>query len=601
MNERKPHLRKIIYLLKVLPKKGINAARYLKQTGDYRGLIAIFKRKVFNFIGPEPIWQCRAFIATIKSKFHKNDTKLHFLTFYTEGFPADDGMDLKYEVKELLRKTMPFVDSVKAVSASQLKKNPETAIYVKEFEEEAIWNFKTNKIGFLRWKPYILLKELEAMSDGDILFYRDCNITKYPNILADIHNIRKNTLSTLDYIGEDIFTPVELFPNLKVKHNVKIDILKRCNILSEENIESYLHNASIIICRKTPNVIKFLNDWLQLCMDDMLLSPNVQMIQHCDFLHNTQEQAIMNGLLLKNKITNPSKLNKPLGLSIVNRLFSIEKLVKVPRVAVLYCGQLRNFDNSELLLINNNNILSKLNCDVFASVWDERGYSFHHGQASPAHYASNKDVSSEKIEYCLAHSGCNVRNVEIENFDEWISNQDSKIQSLYHEGLKFDSKVVKATAFPQLYKIFRANQLKSEFEKKNGFKYDLVIRMRPDMGFIESIPDYILHEELTFTNQSSNIYHLNPPKIFYPNRIYDILFWGNSDNMDKLCNSWPNIENLLAHDFDNGLPVVDCCRLLFVQALESRLNVVDVPRCIGDIYRDENIEDYKNKILYEFN
>ncbi|EJH9402433.1 hypothetical protein NF821_005030, partial [Escherichia coli] len=89
--------------------------------------------------------------------------------------------------------------------------------------------------------------------------------------------------------------------------------------------------------------------------------------------------------------------------------------------------------------------------------------------------------------------------------------------------------------------------------------------------------------------------------IFYPNRIYDILFWGKSENMDYICDSWNNIQNLLDDKFDNGLPVVDCCRLLYVQALRSHLKVVDVSRCIGDIYRDENIDDYKHKILYEFN
>lgn len=594
-------IKKCLFALLKAPRKALNAARYLKETRDFKGLVRILKNKISKFIGPEILWSFRAFMAEFRKKCFKQKVRVHFLTFYTQGDPYDAGINLTNEVNELLRKTSPFVDSVCAISANQLKRNPNSAIYVKEFPEEAIWNYKTNKIGFLRWKPYILLKELEKMNDGEILVYRDCNITKYPNIIADVHNIRKNAVGALDYIKEDFFTPVELYPRLKIKNNVKVEVLKACSALTEKSLESYLHNASIIICRKTPKVEQLLQEWLQFCMDDKLISPEVNEIQHCDFLHNTQEQAIMNGILIKNGYTAHNKYDKPLGLSIVDRLFSLKKLVKEPRVAVLYCGQVRNFDNSELLYMNSNNILGRYNCDVFSSVWDERGYSYHHGESSPAIYSTNKDISSDNIIKLLSHSGCTVRDVEIESFDTWLSQQSEIVKKLYHEGLRFGNKTVKATSFPQLYKIYKANKLKCLFEEKHNFKYDLVIRMRPDMGFIEPLPDNFLYDELNLMNESSNIYHLNPPKIFYPNRIYDILFWGNSHNMDLLCNSWLNIQNLLDNKFDNGLPTVDCCRLLYVQAKENNLNVIDVPRCIGDIYRDEDMNAYRHKILYDFN
>ncbi|EHT4088238.1 hypothetical protein KX058_004474 [Escherichia coli] len=595
--------------MKYILKKNINllrrmfsALKFLIQTRDLRGFCINVKKTIADNVDPEIIWFIRTKIEAIKIAIFRPSDKVHFLTFYTQGQEFDDGIDLTEEVNILLRKIKPFVDSVKAISAYELKNNPETSIYVKEFEEEAIWNFKTNKIGFLRWKPYILLKELENMQMGDVLMYRDCNISKYPTILADVHHTRRNVSAVLDYIQCDIFSPVEIFPNLKVKHNVKTDVLYEMGILTEQNLESYLHNASIIICRKTPEAIRILEEWLRYCMDDSLISPKYEKVQHAEFKHNTQEQAILNGVLMKNGYSGNESLSQPLGLSIVDRLFSIKKLVRVPRVAILYCGQLRNFDNSELLKMNFDNILSRFNCDIFASVWDERGYSLHHGQAEPSIYSKNKDISESKIHNLLSHSGCTVRGVEIENFDIWIASQNKNIKKLYHEGLHFGDKVVKATAFPQLYKIFKANKLKKDFERQHNFRYDLVIRMRPDMGFVESIPDFCLYDELAMSsNNSKNIYHLNPPKIFYPNRIYDILFWGKSENMDYICDSWNNIQNLLDDKFDNGLPVVDCCRLLYVQALRSHLKVVDVSRCIGDIYRDENIDDYKHKILYEFN
>ena len=62
-----------------------------------------------------------------------------------------------------------------------------------------------------------------------------------------------------------------------------------------------------------------------------------------------------------------------------------------------------------------------------------------------------------------------------------------------------------------------------------------------------------------------------------------------------------NILDLINHNFNNNLPKVDTCRVLYVAALINNIQVIDIKRCIGDIYRDENINDYINKILYQFN
>ena len=71
--------------------------------------------------------------------------------------------------------------------------------------------------------------------------------------------------------------------------------------------------------------------------------------------------------------------------------------------------------------------------------------------------------------------------------------------------------------------------------------------------------------------------------------------------MDNICNGWLNILDLINHNFNNNLPKVDTCRVLYVAALINNIQVINIKRCIGDIYRDENINDYINKILYQFN
>ncbi len=139
------------YILKKninLLRKMFSALKFLIQTRDLRGFCINVKKTIADNVDPEIIWFIRTKIEAIKIAIFRPSDKVHFLTFYTQGQEFDDGIDLTEEVNILLRKIKPFVDSVKAISAYELKSNPETSIYVKEFEEEAIWNFKTNKIGF---------------------------------------------------------------------------------------------------------------------------------------------------------------------------------------------------------------------------------------------------------------------------------------------------------------------------------------------------------------------------------------------------------------------------------------------------------------------
>lgn len=141
-----------------IPRYGIIAIKYLIETRDLKGLILIANKKISNNINPEIKWFIRSEIERVKKIIYSPSVKLHFITFYTQGGKYDDGIDLSSEVDLLLRKAKPFADSVRAISAYELKSNPDTKIYVKEFEEEAIWNFKTNKIGFLRWNHTFSLK-----------------------------------------------------------------------------------------------------------------------------------------------------------------------------------------------------------------------------------------------------------------------------------------------------------------------------------------------------------------------------------------------------------------------------------------------------------
>lgn len=95
---------------------------------------------------------------------------------------------------------------------------------------------------------------------------------------------------------------------------------------------------------------------------------------------------------------------------------------------------------------------------------------------------------------------------------------------------------------PMSYKIYKCNELKSKWEKEKGFTYDLIIRLRPDVEFLEEIPKKVLnHPEKVWHNNSENG---NPCA---PWQMSDKFIVSNSKNMDyiaslfnKLPEYWKN-------------------------------------------------------------
>jgi hypothetical protein len=527
-------------------------------------------------------------------EFISNPITYTFITFFTQGEPFDKCYDLTNQVRDYSKKICNFIDKIKLYNAYEFKKNKDLEYLVKEFKYETALNPNTHLIGFLRWKPYIILQTLLESNDGDIIFYRDSNCHKYPQILSGV----ENTISTIDFVlkKSDIYIPIENYPKIKKKHNVKKEVFEHFEMHNNSMLESYLYNASIVICKKTDKTIQFMKDWLSYCLNDELINCNYGVDQHPDFWWNTQEQAIMNLLIEKyNKLKLWEFNQKILNYSIIERNFQKSQMKKVLKVAVFIPGEMRNCDNQYVMYYNNKNLLDLYNCDIFASVWDKKGFSPDHGTISNKEY-SNKNINEEKLNNIYK----NIKKTNIENFDEWFDQLSDTYKDLYNKGFEINNRKVKGTTIPQLYKIWDCNRLKTEYEKENGFEYDLVIRIRPDMCFLEEIPDSFLHDFFYNENSSilNKIYTLNPPKIFFPNRIYDAFFYGNSNSMNKICNVWPNILECIEFPFDNGLPNLDACRVLFVNCIINQLEVVNISRSFTEIYRDEPIDEFIHQILH---
>lgn len=244
------------------------------------------------------------------------------------------------------------------------------------------------------------------------------------------------------------------------------------------------------------------------------------------------------------------------------------------KVALVLSGQMRTFDHKEVVAALRRYVSEPLQCDVFASVWDRRGYSYCHGDGVKS--AQADDIVTPNM---LHAAYPNLKRVHIESIDSWIETLPTPLRVMYDEGYVWDGMKITGTFVPQFYKIWDANRLKQEYELEMGFQYDVVIRCRPDNLFeCEFLRDDLL-------NVANQVYAINSPPHYWPNRVYDIMFFSDSPTMDKLANAFWELETLSRHPFQNGLHAKDACRMLYAQCLRKNIQVRDLPNSICVVKR----------------
>lgn len=405
--------------------------------------------------------------------------------------------------------------------------------------------------------------------NGDLSHNMESNCMRFDTIAEGTYEIRKNKTDGMKpylWFGYDV-TPLQC--DMMISFDIKF-------------IGCDIPNCDSKLSIKTHDPLEHHTNWLKKCKSGEF----VTIIQPLYMRRRQLVIFIMDEFLLYThfviKNINISPISMPM---------------KKMRLAVLVAGEMRNYDNKELMKMNEKNIFDKFEYDIFISTWDKRGSSPYHGTVS------KKDYSNDRVEESgLRETYKNIKGIRIENFDKWLTEIPKTHKAIYDCGffVQGSGKIIKCTVFPQLYKIWDANEMKKKYERDNGFTYDIVMRFRGDMCFVEEIPYAYLYELYNGVG-CNEIWTINPPKIFYSNRIYDIFFYGGSVAMDQICGSWKHILELIEHKYENGLVKVDSCRVLYVSCLINNLMVINILRCIGDIYRDEPMFEYTNKILTVFN
>jgi hypothetical protein len=210
------------------------------------------------------------------------------------------------------------------------------------------------------------------------------------------------------------------------------------------------------------------------------------------------------------------------------------------KVAVCLSGFYRTGDICFPFL--KNNILDPLNADVFISTWEQLGFW---SQLTEEELKANRTYENE--------SGFDTQspNLNIHTFNKYNAsvlmekyrkfNQIFTDRSIKINENKKQFHYRSKNFISAHYKALTSLRICQKYEQENNFKYDLIIRTRPDIKFCGKIP---LSIDLDTFYVCDN---------YAPNgQLGDIFFMGSMENMIKYHLMYHEIEDIISegHLFD---------------------------------------------------
>lgn len=218
-----------------------------------------------------------------------------------------------------------------------------------------------------------------------------------------------------------------------------------------------------------------------------------------------------------------NKRKKFYNYSIANFSDKIKSIQpRAQRVAVLVSGQLRDY---EVGLKNIREfIAAPLNADVFIHTWNRSGIP-RIGRAISAEfltYLRSRNLPTDErlaAEFPIINQvfGSSYPSVsEIKNLSSAISvvlEEEPESLRIHRsiENVNFPSKWAHYSygSLPMYYKIRSCFSIMSQYEHNNDIKYDIIIRVRPDLSFSTRIPNKILSEVCRTRSIYVNSFHFD--------------------------------------------------------------------------------------------
>ena len=216
------------------------------------------------------------------------------------------------------------------------------------------------------------------------------------------------------------------------------------------------------------------------------------------------------------------------------------------KVALCFSGGIRNFkDNFESI---RNCLIDPLEADVFI-----HGWYFKVDEIENKHKMYRKEETSQSEVLIYAKP----KKYELEAYNK------EKEQEMINKFLidkiqeKYKDKSDLCQLFPNtcgmLWSIYKSNLLKCEYEKEHNFKYDIVIRCRPDFEYYTKLNFDILRLV------DNNTILLPLDNYAYNTQQCDKFAIGTSENMDYYSNIQSQLieySNKYPNDFWDGPKII---------------------------------------------
>jgi hypothetical protein len=259
-------------------------------------------------------------------------------------------------------------------------------------------------------------------------------------------------------------------------------------------------------------------------------------------------------------------MQNKLGLGLIKKYFGREQLkANAVRVAVCISGQMRTYRKA--LPSITQHLIKPNNADVFIDTWDQAGNTnklilllpsgfplhlpleYWHAQPDlmnnehcrfevdmPHVYAELQSIAKadDQISLTELQELYNPKGARVEEFSAAFFEDKldlSRLKRLFPDTTGLN-------AAPMFYKIHGCDQLRRDHEKREGFTYDVVIRVRPDLEFFSDLvfsKEFATDKLWTLLNP---FYEVLGVADFNSN---DMFFVGDSNTMTYAASLWNDL------------------------------------------------------------
>lgn len=196
--------------------------------------------------------------------------------------------------KDLIDNKFNLFDEVKLLNDDDLDN------YIKLIVNNIIEKYGTRGYGYWIWKPYIILKELDNLQEGDILVHLDmhCHLDKikdrFDDIVKELDN--KHIILGLTGFNEYKFTTTKLRKYIEKQLNYKF---------SEEEFTDFQFEGGINFIKNCEFSRNFIRKWFELMLNGLeYISDkyNTDSENYKEFIDNRHDQSVVSLLAKYYKI-----------------------------------------------------------------------------------------------------------------------------------------------------------------------------------------------------------------------------------------------------------------------------------------------------------